>query len=227
MLPHALSHRCQMEPQPLMWVTVKMNSVSGLLTFNSVSPTSRSPWLNRDSNENLLWLTLPCMAVAPQAGSRAEAGPCPLPCSLLSSISAAWGKSRNEHQCAHLLLSSLLAPSFYNPLQKKMQISLLSVFISTHSRLMVNNLNGRILLSSVRESLSRQMEARGKKLYGWNVSGKNSTFFFKKRTLPNTVWGILQKAPFVEAEGNPPPPQRGAGARIPPCVFSAVDSGCK
>lgn len=72
---------------------------------------------------------------------------------------------------------------------------------------MVNNLNGRILLSSVRGSLSRQMEAREKKLYGWNVSGKNSTFFFKKRTLPNTVWGILQKAPFIEAEGNPPPPR--------------------
>lgn len=36
---------------------------------------------------------------------------------------------------------------------------------------------------------------------------KKSTFFFKRKTLPNTVWGILQKAPFDEVERNPLSPR--------------------
>lgn len=46
------------------------------------------------------------------------------------------------------------------------------------------------------------------------ICQKTSTFFFKKRILPKTVWGILQKDPFVEAESHP--------------VCSSVgDNGCK
>lgn len=103
---------------------IMMNPMAGLLAFNSVSPTNRSPRLSRESNEILLWLTLPCMTVAPQAGSRAEA-PVPFPALCFPAYLLSGANPGNKHQCAHLLFSSLLAPSFYNPLQQKIQISLL------------------------------------------------------------------------------------------------------
>lgn len=82
---------------------------------------------------------------------------------------------RNNHQCAHLLISSSLVPFIqFSTTEDANLPSLLSSSVPTEDSWLI--LNGRILLSSVRGSLFRQMDARGKKLCGWNVSGEEHIF---------------------------------------------------
>ena len=105
--------------QPLMCTNcfhIVMNPLAGPLALHQASTPNRSPRLDEESSKTLLWLTLPCMAVAyksPKQGAPPHTLGVP-PC--LSSASALWGKARGANISAHICSSPPPAPSSSNPL---------------------------------------------------------------------------------------------------------------
>lgn len=162
--------------QPLMCTNcfrIVMNPLAGPLALHQASTPSRSPRLDEESRDTLLWLTLPCTAVAyksPKQGAPPHILGVP-PC--WSNASALWGKARGANISAHICLSPPPASLFLqSSTNRGCKFPLLALSSSVHTADSWLILCGGFLLSTVRESPSRLMDMQERKLCVWNTSEK-------------------------------------------------------